>query len=67
MVVLPWGIISLLGGVARMNGGVAMVMVGVASRIGCGHSCLILLHHLEVGSKVLVIHQVLYIMYKSKQ
>ena len=36
MVVLPRGIIGLLGGVARMNGGIAMVMVGVASRIGCG-------------------------------
>ena len=59
MVVLPRGIIGLLGGVARMNGGVAMVMVGVASRIGCGRGygcCLVLLHDLEVGCEMLVTH-----------
>lgn len=59
MVVLPCGIVGLLGGVARMDGGIAMVMVGVASRVGRGRgycSCLVLLHDLEVGSQRLVTH-----------
>ena len=33
-----------------------MVMVGVASSIGCGRSCLSLLHYLEVGCQLLVTH-----------
>ena len=62
MVVLPCGIIGRLGGVARVDrGGVAMVMVGVASWVGCGRSygsscCLVLLHDLEIGRQGLVTH-----------
>ena len=33
-----------------------MVMVGMASSIGCGRSCLSLFHHLEVGCQLLVTH-----------
>ena len=63
MVVLPCGIVGLLGGVARVDGGIAMVMVGVASWVGRGRGygccCLVLLHDLEVGRQRLVTQKIL--------
>ena len=49
MVILPCGIVGLLGGVARVNRGIAMVMVGVGSWVGRGRGyscCFVLLHNL---------------------
>ena len=49
MVILSCGIVGLLGGVARVNRGIAMVMVGVGSWVGRGRGyscCFVLLHNL---------------------
>lgn len=70
LVVLPCGIVGLLGGVARMDrGSVTMVLVGVASMVGRGRGygggcgcCLVLLHDLEVGRQGLVTHYTVYVL-----
>lgn len=63
MVVLPCGVVGLLGGRAWMNGCVAMVMVGVASWVGRGRGyccCLVLLHDLEVRCQRLITYHILH-------